>query len=279
MQFEPDLPNISLADVRLNAHGIALVKRDQLQDVLQVTSTQRLVVAIPGFSLKDLPESAVTHARKCNTTIVVHDPSLMRKELKNVTLFSLCEQDVKPKAHVASDDFVPAPTVELAVLIQRPNLEAVGIDWSAFTARLRSEVRQVVLAQLDSSHHCTHGRNSLTMCIGSLSAYRHLPSTLFFSILESTALSPFRRCGGLMNRRPRLTTFLPLSGWVGSHCLRRAPWHDASPRILAFSRIAPVLGCASPLVMWVKFETSPSHKTADLMSTTKTSLGGFALGF
>ena len=153
-QFEPDLPNISLADVSpLTLMALLSSRRDQLQDVLQVTSTQRLVVAIPGFSLKDLPETAVTHARKCNTTIVVHDPSLMCKELKNVTLFSLCEQDVEPKAHVASDDFVPAPTVELAVLIQRPNLEAVGIDWSAFTARLRSEVRQVVLAQLDSSHH------------------------------------------------------------------------------------------------------------------------------
>ena len=130
-QFETELATLAFKDLKVDASGLVFARRDQLSEVEGISSKSPLALAIPGHSLKNLPESIVSIPNRITCTLVVMDPSLQRKELKNAMLIPLGAVPIKLKAH-SQEDFTPGPTAEVAVLACRSNYEADGVDWPGF---------------------------------------------------------------------------------------------------------------------------------------------------
>ena len=149
-QFATTLPVIPLSALRVDAIGIAFVRRDQVAEILQISSSGKLALIVPGHSTKDFPPTA-SHATTLRTTLVVFDPALKRKELQNVAVVSVGRDPVNLRA--TEKELTPSPTVEVAVLATRSNFEADNVDWSSFVARLRAETKRRVVELLEDTHH------------------------------------------------------------------------------------------------------------------------------
>ena len=150
-QFETELATLAFKDLKVDASGLVFARRDQLTEVEGISSKSPLALAIPGHSLKNLPESIVLIPNRITCTLVVIDPSLQRKELKNVMLIPLGAAPIKLKAN-SQEDFTPGSTAEVAVLACRSNYEADGVDWSGFVSNVRTQLRDAVLQQITSDH-------------------------------------------------------------------------------------------------------------------------------
>ncbi|CAE7255895.1 unnamed protein product, partial [Symbiodinium natans] len=146
-QFEPALTSLAITDVRVGAHGFALVRREQLNSLLQVTSTKNLALVVPGHGDKGFDDLALK-AKRVKGTVVVSDPQLKRKELKDVSIFSIGALKV-----VGSPEFAPQPSVEIAVLAAKANFDADARNWSNFAANARAEFRRLVVSCLAPEHH------------------------------------------------------------------------------------------------------------------------------
>ena len=150
-QFETELATLAFKDLKVDASGLVFARRDQLSEVEGISSKSPLALAIPGHSLKSLPESIVSIPNRITCTLVVMDPSLQRKELKNAMLIPLGAVPIKLKAH-SQEDFTPGPTAEVAVLACRSNYEADGVDWPGFVSNVCTQLRDAILQQITSEH-------------------------------------------------------------------------------------------------------------------------------
>ncbi|CAE6973028.1 Pol, partial [Symbiodinium sp. CCMP2592] len=151
-QFEPTLTCLPNSDVRVGAHGFALVRREQIQSLLQVTSSKNIALIVPGHGDKGFDELALK-AKRIKGTIVVTDPQLKRKELKDVSIFSIGSVEIALKTPGSDETFAPQPTVEIAMLAARSNFDDESA-WAHFVANARSEFRRIAVSSL-ASEHCS----------------------------------------------------------------------------------------------------------------------------
>ena len=155
------------ADMRGGAHGFALVRREQLSTLLQVTSPKGLALLVPGHGDNGFDELALK-AERIKCTIAVTDSQLPRKELKDISIFSVGEAEVWQTA-AGSSEFASQPTAEVAVLASaKTNFDTDAQRWADFTANLR------ILSSLASWCHawplsitaalkCMRGKSYLTL--------------------------------------------------------------------------------------------------------------------
>lgn len=118
--------------------------------MLQVTSSKSLALVVPGHGDKGFDELALK-AKRIKGTIVVTDPQLKRKELKDVSIFSIESAEITLKIPGSDEAFAPQPTVEIAMLAARSNFDDESA-WAHFAAYARSEFRRVAVSSLTNEH-------------------------------------------------------------------------------------------------------------------------------